>query len=124
MTVTPSAGLEEVGDGGVLGVPADHVVAGGRDAPRRRRVPCTSSARRASRACSDAVSSTRTSASGATTVVMSRPSTTMPPSSAAISRAAGGPARRARPRLVATALTAAEIRGSRIGAPSRPGRRR
>ena len=42
-------------------------------------VPCTSRARRARRACSDAVSSTRTSASGATTVVMSRPSTTMPP---------------------------------------------
>ena len=54
----------------------------GRGSPRSpsaSSLPCTSSARRASRAASDAVSSTLTSASGATTVVMSRPSTTMPP---------------------------------------------
>src|SRR5665648_274038 len=83
--------------------------------------PCTSSARRASRASSLAVSRIRTSASGAITVVMSRPSATTPRpplhppvTSAAISRRCRPPRSARASRLVAIRLTTAEMAGSRI----------
>ena len=73
-----------------------------------------SAARRAARACSDAVRNTFTSASGTTVVPMSRPSTTIPP--LPIARAA---AATSRARTSGTADTRGHRRGDAVG-PDRP----
>ena len=140
---SPRHGLLEVEAGGVE---PQHAVGGARgtgDGASRRRPGARPGrgwppppARRPSRAprgrggpaarSSLAVSRIRTSASGATTVVMSRPSATTPPAAlgARLDQSRWRRRSSARtPRLVATVLTAAEIRVSRIVGGRCPARR-